>query len=129
MAENRLGIGHIAFPQTIDTDTLLALEEFNRKIDDNINYLLRPKLTTVSSDYSVLDVDRTVVVTASSTITLPEARVNINKMITVKHNKFGGTVTVVGFAGELIDGLASYSLNATNSYATFHCDGTNWHVI
>ena len=128
MAENMLGIGRIAFPQTIDTDTLLALEEFNRKTDDNINYLLKPNIITASTNYSASDLDYTILCSAALTVTLPQASTVRGKAIIIK--RIGaGNVTIDGYSSETIDGAATVTLTTAYESVRVHSDGSNWYKI
>ena len=71
--------------------------------------------------------DRTIIVTAAVTITLPAASGNAGREYTVK-NTSSGTVTVQSSSGN-IDGSATYPLGATNKYVTLVSDGSNWYVV
>lgn len=42
MPLDRLGIGKLTLPLTLDKDTKVALEEFATRVDDNMNYVLPP---------------------------------------------------------------------------------------
>jgi hypothetical protein len=128
MAENRLGIGRIAFPQSLDVETLLALEEFNRKTDDNINYLMKPNIITASTNYSASDLDYTILCSAALTVTLPQASTVRGKAIIIKRVG-AGAVIVDGYSSETIDGSATVTLTTAYESVRVHSDGSNWYKI
>ena len=128
MAENRLGIGYIAFPQNIDTDTLLSLEEFARKVDDNVNYLLKPSIITASTNHTATDLDYTIVANGALTVTLPQASTVRGKILIIK-SITAGTVTVDGYSSETIDGAATASISTIYDSIIVQSDGSNWHKL
>lgn len=128
MAENRLGIGMVSFPQEMGLESILSLEEFNRKVDDNVNYLLKPRIITVSSDYSASDIDSVILVDNVATVTLPQANTTTGKVLTVK-NTSSGLVIVDGYSAEQIDGASTYGLDTLNHSVTIKSDGTSWSII
>lgn len=128
MAENRLGIGRISFPTTMDGDTLLAIEEFNRRVDDNINYLLRPNIISVSSDYTATDLNHTILCSALLTVTLPQASTVTGKILTIKRTG-ASNVTIDGYSSETIDGSATITLTTAYESVRIQSDGANWYKI
>lgn len=78
-----------------------------------------------SANYSLQLYDRTVIVTGSTTITLPATAVT-GKKYTIK-NVGVNTVTIDG-NGNNIDGAATYLLSASNQSVELFFDGTNWNV-
>lgn len=128
MAENRLGIGMVAFPQNMGLESVLSLEEFNRKVDDNVNYLLKPRIITVSTDYTASDIDSVILVDSAATVTLPQANTMIGKVLTVKSTS-SGLVVVDGYSTEQIDGAATYGLDTLNHFVTMKSNGTSWAVM
>lgn len=133
MAENRLGLGSISLPSTMDKDLKIAMEDFIMQCADNINYLMRPQVRSVSADATLTDLDSVVLVDATSgakTITLPGAASVSGKQLKVKKtDASANAVTVAPASGQKIDGAASYSLSAQNKYCCLVSDGTNWFIV
>lgn len=129
MAVNRLGVGRISFPFTIDNELKIALEDFVARTSDTTDYLLKPSVVSVTSAYSATDLDSIVLVNATSgavTVTLPDETVVQGKQLTIKKtDASGNAVTVAG----TIDGAVNYSLAAQNKYISIVSDGTAWHII
>jgi hypothetical protein len=123
--ENKLGIGRISFPSTVENNLLLALEEFVRRVDDNVNYLLKPKVVTTTSTYTATDLDSTILCNGTFTVTLPDAATVEGKQLTVK-NIGTGTVTVDGFGSQEIDGDTTEGLATQYQAIVLHSDGENW---
>ena len=132
MAENRLGIGRISWPTGIDQDLAIALEELVVRIDDNIEYLLKPRIISVSSTYTATDLDFTILADASSgalTVTLPDAAVVEGKILAVKKtDSSGAAVTVDGNGSQTIDG-GTQGLASQYDSLLIQSDGSNWHVL
>ncbi len=129
MATNRLGIGRISFPFSIDNDLRVALEDFVSRSSDTTDYLLKPRVVSVTSTYSITDIDSIILANATSgsvTTTLPDATTVMGKHITVK--KTDASANAVTVAGT-IDGAVNYSLSAQNDYISIVSDGTAWHII
>ena len=125
MAENRLGIGRIAFPQSIDVDTLLALEEFNRKVDDNLNFLLHPTVLTPTGNISIVETDSVVFPTTAVTLTLPQASTVPGKKLTIK-NGSNSSVIIDGYETETIDGDTTCVLSQIYQSIMLVSTGSQW---
>jgi hypothetical protein len=129
MPENRLGVSSISFPSTTDKDLLIALEQLVAMTSDTTNYLLKPSITTVTSNTQLTDLDSVVLVNANSgakTITLPDASTVTGKQLKIK--KTDASANAVTVAGT-IDGAVNYSLTAQNDYVCVVSDGSNYFVI
>lgn len=133
MAENRLGIGRVIFPSNIDKDLKIALEEFASRVADNIDYLLKPRISSENTDYTSTDLDSVVLVNATSgakDITLPSASVVTGKQLKYKKtDASANAVTISGAGSETIDGSASYALTAQYKYVAIVSDGYNWYIV
>lgn len=129
MPENRLGVGYISFPSTIDKDLKIALEDLVARVADTTDYLMKPNIKSVTSDTQLTDLDSVVLVNATSgakTITLPDARTVSGKQLKIKKtDASGNAVTVAG----TIDGAVNYTLSAQNDYVALVSDGSNWYVV
>jgi hypothetical protein len=128
MAENKLGIGRISFPSDTKNELLLALVEFVRRSDDNVNYLLKPRIVSIDSAYSATDLDSTILADGTLTITLPEADTVEGKHLSIK-NVGTGTITIDGAGSETIDGATTLGLSSQYDSVIIHCDGSNWYKI
>jgi hypothetical protein len=85
----------------------------------------RHALTTKSADYTLAVNDRVVLVSATSTQTLPSATVvGSGHMKTIRNTSGAGTVTVASTAGT-IDSASTATLTAGQK-ATYVSDGGNW---
>lgn len=133
MPENRLGIGYISFPSTVDKDLKIALEDFVARVGDNFNYLYKPQVSTIITNTTLTDLDSIVLVDATSgakTITLPDAATVTGKQLNIKKiDASANAVTITPAGIQKIDGSSSYSLATQNKYACVVSDGSNWHVI
>ncbi len=133
MAVNRLGVGRISFPFGIDNDLKIALEDFVNRTSDTTDYLLKPRVASISADYTASDLDSVVLVDATSagiTVTLPDATVVSGKNITIKKtDASANAVTVDGNGSQKIDGATTASLASQNKYISIVSDGTNWHIV
>lgn len=132
MAENKLGIGYISFPLDIDKDLLLSLEDFVRRVDDNVNYLLRPSIVTVTNDYTATDLDYTIIANGGAggmSVHLPAVDTVEGKIFIVKKINAIGTVTITTNGSETIDGSATSSLTTQYQSVMLQSDGSNWHIL
>lgn len=128
MAVNRLGIGSIAFPQSMEPDVVMALEELIRKIDDNINYLLKPSIVSVSGTYTATDLNHTILASTTLTVNLPQSSTCQGKILVIKRTGTGN-VTVDGYSTETIDGSTTSVISAQYNSLMIQSDGSNWHVL
>ncbi len=132
MAENRLGIGKINFPQSTPVDLQLALEDLNRRLEDNISWLLAPMIKAVSSTYTAEGVDHTLLGDASGgdfTISLPEAGNVEGKVLVLKNVGASGTLTIDPSGSETIDGASTHGLAGQYDSIMIQSDGSNWHIL
>lgn len=111
-----------------------AVQEVLNGIAQKINLLLAGYIyppwgfQTVTSSYSVQDPDRLILINGDVTVTLPDARIYIGRVITCKAINSGtGTRTVTSVSGT-IDGSASVSITIQYLSLDFVSDGTNWHI-
>lgn len=82
-----------------------------------------------AADYIPNSEDFLIEVTATGhTVTLPAANVNGHKIFVVKYTGASGSCTVASLGGT-IDGATTFTLSATNKYAWFYSNGTNYLII
>ncbi|RLC88227.1 MAG: hypothetical protein DRJ03_03520 [Chloroflexi bacterium] len=132
MAENRLGIGDIILPADTPNDLRIAIEEFMRRVEDNVNYLLFPQLVSVTAAYTATDLDSAIIVDATSgavTVTLPDAATVDQKILTIKKIDNSNNVTVDGNGSQTIDGSATQVLSTQYEALTIQSDGSNWYIL
>lgn len=133
MAENKLGIGRMMFPSTTDKDLKIALEEFVARVGDNIDYLFKPSIQSVSADHTSTDLDSVVLIDATGgakTVTLPLAAQNQGKQLKYKKVDASANAVTISRAGsDTIDGATSYSLASQYKYVAIVSDGSNWYVV
>ena len=133
MAVNKLGIGKISFPFGIDNDLKIALEDFVARTSDNIDYLMKPSVVTVTSNFTASDINSVVLVDATSgakTITVPTASSMNGKQLKFKKiDASANAVTISASGSEKIDGASTKSLATQNKYTAIVSDGSNWHII
>lgn len=136
MADNQLGVGSIILPiakSDKERELNIALENFVRKTRQNIDYLLRPMVTTATTNYTATDLNHTVLCDASGgafTVTLPEVAVSEGLLLNVKKIDSGvHAVTVDGSGSEVIDGSTTQSLSSQYDSIAIHCDGAAWYII
>jgi hypothetical protein len=100
------------------TSKILSLKELNPQ---NITYVDEDVILT--PDYYFI------LVTSSSTITLPDATLYKNKQYIIKNN--GNNINVIIAAASLqsIDNVASISLTQRYQTVTVMSDGNNWFII
>lgn len=128
MPENRLGIGRISFPQDTNTNLLRSLEELVRKIDDNVNYLLKPSVEVAATTYTATDLDYTILGNGTFTVNLPDAATVTGKILIVK-NIGSGTITIDGYDSQTIDGATTEGLATQYDSRIIQSDGSNWYVL
>lgn len=119
---------------------------YRSRIDSNTNLptvtaawynldALRPTLTGKAASYNITTIDniKTLPVTtgaAAIPITLPPASENVNRELTITKADTGtGTVVISGDSGELLNGLASFTIYGRYSYLKVVSDGTGWIVL
>ncbi len=86
--------------------------------------------TIVVSDAIVLTDDVILANASPITVTLPDPTLTTGRVFTVKKiNAAVTAVTIVPFAAETIDGMASVVISSPNESVDFLSDGTNWWVI
>lgn len=132
MADNELGLGSISFPTNTDTDLTFALEELVRRARQNIDYLLRPQVVTITGDYTADDVDYTILSNTASgniTVTLPDAATVEQKILVIKHIAASGTTTVDGNGSQTIDGATTEGLTTQYQSIMIQSDGSNWQKL
>ena len=88
-------------------------------------------ITETAIDYTVLETDEIIVVTADNkTVTLPPAADVEGKIFTIKVNAaHTDGVTIAADGSETIDGAASVTSGAQYDYVTVVSDGTEWFII
>lgn len=133
MAVNKLGIGRISFPFGIDNDLKVALEDFVARTSDNVDYLMKPSVVTVSSNFTATDLNAVILVdatTGAKTITVPTASSMNGKQLKFKKIDASANVVTISASGsEKIDGASTKSLATQNKYLAIVSDGSNWHII
>jgi len=135
MALNRLGIGDIALPapQTEqERDLKISLEDIISQMRDNVGYLLKPRIVTVTSDYTATDLDNTILGDASSaqvTVTLPDATTTEGLMLYIKKTDASNNVVIDGNGSQTIDGSTTHTLSSQNDSVQIQSNGTNWFII
>lgn len=138
MAQTRLGVSGVVFPQPDDTDKKgaemkFALEEFVQKVEDNITHLLLPPSAAVTGTYTARELDKVILADATGgafTVTLPVAETVKGLVLTVKKIDAGANaVTVDGDGSETIDGATTYALSSQYKFVTVYSDGVEWWVI
>jgi hypothetical protein len=121
MAVNKLGIGRIVFPSTMDKDLKIALEDLVIRLDDNI-----------TTTYTATDLDSLILCNATGgafTVTLPAVAGVSGKKLTIKKtDASGNAVTVDGNGAETIDGAATASLASQYKYISVISNGVGWFV-
>ena len=88
---------------------------------------IKTAINSISSAYTLGSSDSTVLVTGTTTITLPTAMGVAGLQYTVK-NIGSSVVTIVTTSGQTIDGAASLALVSQYEAATVQSDGSNWWV-
>lgn len=137
MSETVLGLGASQLvplaKKDSDPDLYLFLEEFTRKVDETVDFLLRPTFRSVSANYTAVDNDYHICGDATSgafSITLMPASQAIGKVLVFKKvDASGNAVTVDGSGSETIDGSATYALSSQYDFVMIQSDGSNWHII
>ncbi len=137
MSDPILGIGSnalVPFPkENTDKELYDFLNRFVRSADENIDFLLRPTLRSVSANYTAVDSDYTILVDATGgarTITLPIASKAKNKVYNIKKiDSSTNNVTVDGNGSETIDGATTYVIINQYESIMIHSDGTAWFII
>lgn len=133
MSVNRLGLGNISLPSTMDKDLKVAIEDLIAKTSDNINYLMKPTIKSVAANATLSDLDSVVLVNATSgakTITLPSAATVTGKQLKIKKtDASANAVTVTPSGSQKIDGAANYSLATQNKLVCIVSDGSNWFIV
>jgi hypothetical protein len=90
-------------------------------------------ITTVNTNYAVTATDNTVLVNATTpvTITLPAAGTIRGRIYTIKKIAGGldNAVTITPSGGAQIEGGASYPIYNDWTFVTLQTDGTNWYII
>lgn len=91
--------------------------------------------TLIAASYTVKPADSIIWVTTSGgaiTVTLPPARFNKERMLTVvdrSGNAAANNVTLDGNGAETINGAATFAMNVNRMSITLHCDGTEWYIV
>ena len=133
MAENKLMLGRIAFPDDTPIDLKTALEDLVRKLDDTLEYLYKPSVVSVTSAYTATDLDSLVLGDATGgafAVNLPAVATVTGRQIKIKKTDASGSaVTVTANGSEEIDGSTTYALSAQYKYVCIISDGTSWHVV
>lgn len=99
-----------------------------------VNGSLATNITTVTSSYTVLNTDNTILADATAaaiSITLPSPTSIAGRIYTIKKVGSGGidkAVTITPISGT-IDGGSSYIIYNDWSFVTLQTDGTNWYII
>lgn len=86
-------------------------------------------VTTKSADYTLLETDSMVLVTAACTIKLPVATGLQGKIYYIKDMATTGVVVTVDGNGATIDGQTTQLISAQYTTLTVFTDGTNWYII
>jgi hypothetical protein len=87
---------------------------------------------TKSTNYTLLDTDALVLVTAACTITLPALPASpsiAGKIYNIKDMALSGVLIIVDGNGATIDGEATKTLIAQYTTLTVFTDNTNWYII
>ena len=85
-----------------------------------------PSVVSVAGNYTVADLDSVVLVSATATITLPDAALHEGRTINVKSTNDGAVVAVTSVAGD-IDSLSDQVVGGLE-YISIISDGTDWWV-
>lgn len=85
-------------------------------------------VTTVSTNYTVTSSDRVILVSGTTTLTLPQASTVVGKSLTIKKTDEAGVVTIDGFSTELIEGLLTYQLTGQYQSVTLVSNGSQWFI-
>lgn len=102
-------------------------------IDYQGNIIRAGQIVTVSAAYTVPNISagaaiETVIVSGTTTVTLPAASDSPGRKITVKNVDASLTATIAS-GGGTIDGGTTKTLTAQYKYATVQSDGTNWFIV
>jgi lysophospholipase L1-like esterase len=87
-----------------------------------------PTVVTKSSAYTAVASDNTILVTGTTTITLPTAATFPGKQYTVK-NTGTNAVTVATTSSQTIDGATTFVMATKYQSLTVVSDGSNWNII
>lgn len=122
-AHQQIIIREIDITGTLDIQGELAVLEGG----DTIAGLQR-SITSVSVNTTLTANHYTVLVSGTTTITLPAAASHNKRIYNIK-NVGVGTVTIDANASETIDGSLTQVLSLSNSNLTIQCDGTGWYIL
>jgi hypothetical protein len=86
-------------------------------------------MVTKSSAYSATPSDSTVLVSGTTTITLPTAAGIKGKAYTIKKTDTGTTSTVATTSSQTIDGATTLAMATQYEGVTVQSDGSNWWVV
>ena len=86
-------------------------------------------VATKSSAYTAINTDSTILVSGTTTITLPTAAGIKGKTYTIKKIDAGTTSTVATTSSQTIDGVITLSLVAQYEGVKVGSDGSNWWVV
>jgi len=86
------------------------------------------RVQIVTSDYTITSTDGTILADGTLTLTLPTAVGIVGTKYFIK-NIGDGTVTIVGTAGQTIDGDINLILNQKNSSLSLSSDGSGWLIF
>jgi hypothetical protein len=108
--------------QIADTITAKTLTD----LETVLNTLVA--VVSKSANYTATTSDRVILVTGTSTITLPTAVGDVGRKFDIK-NVGTNTVTVGTTSAQTIDGASTYSMTVQYMSITVVSDGANWSVI
>lgn len=107
------------------TDGVIGFYYYNGTSWQNLDS--SSEIITITSNYTVLTNDNTIISNGATTVTLPSA-VNLKgKKYTIK-NISTRTLIVATTSGQMIDGSTTRSMNQYKS-CTFQSNGSNWFII
>ena len=86
-------------------------------------------VSTISSNTTLDNTHRVVLASGNTTLTLPAASSNANRIYYIKKTDATNTITIDGNASETIDGSLTKTLSIQYESVTIVCNGSNWYII
>lgn len=120
---NRVGSGSAA---AIQTGSAIA---GNRIVINGVTYYSSIPLVSKSSAYQITDQDSLILVTGTTTVTLPTAVGCSGKQYTIKNLDSSLTTTIATTSSQTIDGVTTKTLTSQYKFLTVISDNANWHII
>lgn len=115
------------------SDLAKVLENRLIQIADVVNINASPPSKVITSDYTLLQTDRVILVDASGsprTLTLPKAALSPSRQFDIKKIDDSINDVIIDPDGsETIDGDANVTLSTENEAIRIYCTGTEWFIL